>query len=209
MLNGLAPRRTTAARWLLAMTACADETTTVLPGKWPIGVCVMPLLRHHGAMNEINQGQRAARAPDPITEVNVKEVRGLYRITSSSSSTYFVDTRNPDRCLPSVLRARGAGKTMKQFTDNEWHTLELLQSGPRLMRDGTELPADEVDETDIARWTIRVGSRHKFDYRIPDDGENTDFWMVGRVCETITRLEQMPPEGEWTIAEREPRPGGG
>lgn len=131
-------------------------------------------------------------------EVNLREEPGIYRITSSSSTVYYVEVGDG---YARMLRARGGGATSTGWSDDSWVRLVSLTSGPPLERDGRELARSEIDTDDVAEWTLRVGSRHTYTW---ETFTEYPYW-IQRVCEGIERLDQMPPVGERTIDERVPR----
>jgi len=71
---------------------------------------------------------------DDIAEVDISERPGLYRVTSSSSTAYWVDTR-PEHG-PLLMRARGNGSTGRGPHDDRWVSLTSLISLPKMVRDG-------------------------------------------------------------------------
>lgn len=145
--------------------------------------------------------------PKELTHVDLYEDLGLYQLLTSSSTVYYIDTR--DRS-PRLYRAKGTGHTMTGHNDNKWVRLTRVLSGPAIVDErGEEIPEEQVDQEDRRKWVLRIGSRHEFDYRVPGGLlDPTDFWYLQRVLERIVRLDEMPPEGERTIEERVPRPEG-
>ena len=137
--------------------------------------------------------------------VDLKAERSLLRVLSSSSTTYFVDTRK-ESGGPRLMRARGTGSTARGPHDDHWVTLTGVTSGPVIERNGEELPDAEIVEDDNRPWVLRVGSRHMYDFHVPGGFmDTTDFWWMQRTCMAIERLDEMPPEGERTIEEKVPR----
>lgn len=115
------------------------------------------------------------------TEINVVQHPGLYRVESSSSTVYYVDTRSGGYHF---MRARGAGPTGSGPSDNRWVELLGLESGPPEERDGNEIPDADYDPEDILEDVLRVGSRHRYFWR-------REYWTQ-RVCTRIEVLERMP-----------------
>jgi hypothetical protein len=140
-----------------------------------------------------------------LTEVDLKAAPGLYKVTSGSSTVYYVESIEGEGVR--AMRCKGTGATRTGTHDDQWIYLTALKSGPRLQRDGITMERDEVDTTDIRRDVLRVGSRHRYEYYVPGGMfDATDFYMTQRACLEIEKLDKMPPEGERTIAERDPRP---
>ncbi len=125
-----------------------------------------------------------------ITDVNVIQHPGLYRVESSSSTVYYVDTRSDGYHF---MRARGKGNTGNGADDNEWVEMSRLESGPLEERDGKEIAEADYDASDVVEGVLRVGSRHRY------------FWRrlnwTQRVCTRIEALERMPEPDEMTKQE--------
>ncbi|WP_084130650.1 hypothetical protein [Demequina sp. NBRC 110055] len=126
--------------------------------------------------------------------IHVIDNPALYRLESSSSSVYYIDTRTH----PRVMRARGTGATGVGPFDDTWVELRLLTAFAP-----PEPGADRAEENfavqRLAPWVIAVGHRHDMDYRVGGSG----YWMIGREVTRIVELDEMPPEGERTIEESE------
>ncbi len=125
--------------------------------------------------------------------VNVVQTPGLYRVGSSSSTVYYVDSRG-DQVV--FMRARGSGATMAGGYDNEWFPLLLLHCLPTEIREGRNSEEDIL--ADSEEWVLRVGHRHRY----IGDGPYEFFWWVQRVCEWIEPLDEMPGEDDLTVTER-------
>lgn len=132
----------------------------------------------------------------PLESLSLLDEPGkIVKISSSSSTAYYVSTRDPDNFL--FLRARGTGTTGVGPTDNEWMPLlDLTSYG--LADDGS------LDDGDVIKWTLRVGARHEYVY---DLNSRYDGWWIQRTCTAIELLDQMPAEGEWANEETEVPPG--
>jgi hypothetical protein len=143
-----------------------------------------------------------------LAEVDLAAEPGLYRITTSSSTVGYLEAVEGGGMR--VMRCRGNGATMTGAHDDQWVYLTALKSGPRVQRDGVDFDLSEVDREDIKHGWLRVGSRHRYEYHVPGGYfDTTDFSWLQRACLEIERLDAMPPEGERTIPEREPRPDSG
>ena len=71
----------------------------------------------------------------------------------------------------------------------------MLTSRHPEIADGRWLKPWEMDLNDTAEWTLRVGCGHVYDtYRDSDHPNGPLYWVYGRPCEEIRRLEAMPPE---------------
>jgi len=132
----------------------------------------------------------------PLASLSLLDEPGkIVKISSSSSTAYYVSTRFPDNFL--FLRARGTGTTGVGPTDDQWMPLlDLTSHG--FNADGTE------DRGDVVKWTLRVGARHEYVY---DLNSSEDGWWIQRTCTAIELLDQMPAEGEWANEETEVPPG--
>ena len=141
----------------------------------------------------------------PIDNVNVLDAPGLYRLTSSSSSVYYIDTRDVE--APKYLRAHGKGHTQAGWLDDAWQPLLLLQADTIEWTGERYLDFDEMDYEDTLQWTIRVGSRHVFhSHRLTGSfGYGGPYWMASRPCLEIYDITEggMPPNDDLTIDERE------
>lgn len=114
-----------------------------------------------------------------ISEAHVLDEPGLYWVTSSSPTSYFVDTREPD--TPMYMRWHGAGISLASPMDNTWHDLIKLTSAPELAPD---IATD---------WVLTVGRFHAFyTTREADHPNGPLYWVTSRVCEQIRRIEAMP-----------------
>lgn len=128
-------------------------------------------------------------------EINIRDHRGLYRLESSSSSVYYLDTRDPRY---KAMRARGKGHTGVGPHDDQWVDLAYVTPFDQ------DAPIEMVFQSDIEAgrvkpWVLIVGERHQIDYRVGV----SNYWWIGRVLKRIVELEEMPPEGERTIGETE------
>ena len=132
----------------------------------------------------------------PLASLSLLDEPGIIaKISSSSSTAYYVSTRDPHNFL--FLRARGTGTTGVGPTDNEWMPLlDLTSYG--FAADGS------LDDEDVLKWTLRVGARHEYVY---DLNSHEDGWWIQRTCTAIEILDQMPAESEWANEETEVPPG--
>lgn len=141
-------------------------------------------------------------APPTTVDLRADDAQALWRLTSTSSTVYYLDMRPDTPRAPLLMRARGDGTTATGLHDNEWVRLALVLSGPRLEADGQDLPDDQIDVDDQQTWVLRVGSRHRFDYRVPGGYlDTTDFWWVQRPLTGIERLDEMPADDALTVPE--------
>lgn len=85
----------------------------------------------------------------PLESLSLVDEPGIIvKVSSSSSTAYYVDTRDPDNLV--FLRARGTGNTGVGPTDNEWKPLLDLSSYGFADK-------GRFDRQDALRWTLRVG----------------------------------------------------
>lgn len=131
-----------------------------------------------------------------ITHVHILAAPGLYEVSSSSATRYYVDTRDPD--LPLYMRWRGESPlTPASHMDNAWHPLLRLTSLPLEILGGIYITPHTMDPHDIVDWTLRVGHGHEFETRRDANHPNGPvYWVAGRAAESITLLDEMPPEEE-------------
>lgn len=127
--------------------------------------------------------------------VDLNRDRGLWRVLTSSSSVYYVDTRSR---TPRLFRARGRGRTWQSPFDDQWLGLCLVESGPRVVDGDRELDPSEVDAGDVLPWALRVGSRHEYTWRVSGVLGLDEHYVIQRVVERIETLDEMPPENERT-----------
>jgi len=119
-----------------------------------------------------------------LTRVHVLEEPGLFEVTSSSPTTYYVDTRDPG--APRSMRWRGAGLSLSSPMDNRWSDLILLTASP---------DAEPGAQADVTLWTLNVGWCHTYcTTREVDHPNGPIHWVSGRVCGAIRRLDALPAE---------------
>lgn len=129
----------------------------------------------------LEQTKRKRGMAVSISEVNVVEQPGLYRVESSSSTVYYVDTRSGGLHF---MRARGTGNTGTGSSDDAWVEMSDLQSGPPEEKEGEEIAEAEIDLNNVVKNVLRVGSRHRYFWQRE--------WWTQRVCTRIEALERMP-----------------
>jgi hypothetical protein len=139
---------------------------------------------------------------DEVEFAHVLDEPALYRVLSSSSTVYYVDTR--DLTQRRYMRARGEGNTLHSGMDNNWQPLVSLEAGPVVWRDGEYLYDRSVVWRAGDPWLLRVGSEHKYESRRLGGPPQLGgvYWVVSRAVERIDVLFEMPDEGERTINER-------
>lgn len=137
-----------------------------------------------------------------VTFAHVLDEPALYRVLSSSSSVYYVDTR--DLTERGYMRARGGGHTIHSGMDNNWQPLVSLASGPVEWRDGEYLSDTPVPWRTGDPWVLRIGSAHRYETRRLGGPPQLGgvYWVVSRVAERIEVLDAMPDEGDLTVTER-------
>lgn len=137
-----------------------------------------------------------------LDHVNVEDEPGLYRVLSSSSTVYYVDTRGvDDGRRPTFMRARGSGSTGAGRHDDEWESMANLQSLPR-SEELEDAPAGTAIEALAKSWLLRVGHRHEFTGKTFGYLSGEEFWWVQRKCLRIERLNEMLPREQWTVEEQ-------
>lgn len=138
----------------------------------------------------------------PITRVDLdgSEREFLYRVESTSSTVYYVRATE-ERGLE-VLRARGEGRTMTSAHDNVWQRCTgIVSHGLDLTEDPDPMTAP-IHPDDVVPMALRVNAFHVYDYRVPGGFlDTTDYWWRQRPVTRIVRLDEMPPEGEWSKRE--------
>jgi hypothetical protein len=124
----------------------------------------------------------------------------LYRLESTSSTVYYL--RATELRGLEVLRATGAGRTMSTGGDNTWHRVTgIVSHGLDLTEDPDPMTAP-INPDDVVPWVLRLNAFHVYDYRVPGGFmDTTDYWWRQRPVTRIIRLDEMPPEGEWTKSE--------
>lgn len=139
--------------------------------------------------------------------VDLAREDGLLRLLSTSSTVYYLDFRSTRPQAPLLMRARGRGTTARGPHDGQWVRLALVTSGSRVGDgDGTDVPHADRDHHDQVPWMLRVGSRHRFDYRVPGAAlDTTDWWWIQRPLTRIERLDEMPPVDDLTVPETDYR----
>lgn len=137
-----------------------------------------------------------------LDAVNVIDEPGLYRVLSSSSTVYYVDTRKVEEGRrPKFMRARGLGNTGVGRHDDQWECMTDLESLPRPEQMKVAPPGTTIEAL-AEPWLIRLGHRHEFTGETFGYLSGEEFWWVQRVCERIERLDEMPPRDQWTVDER-------
>jgi hypothetical protein len=77
-----------------------------------------------------------------------------------------------------------------------WVPVFGVLSGLRLVDEhGIELDPAAVDQGDVVQDVLRVGSRHRYTFRVFGMFGLDESWWVQRVAESIEILDEMPPEG--------------
>lgn len=130
--------------------------------------------------------QEATGMGDTIAQVNVLEHPGIYKVSTESTSVYYIDTTVSP---PLMMRTRGSGPTRHFDLDNTWAELTGLESW-FVIAGGPHVGGPPPHE--VAPWWLRVGSRHRYDFRGWSEWGVIGFWRIQRVCEAIELLDERP-----------------
>ncbi len=119
-----------------------------------------------------------------MSEIDIRNEPGLFRVTTESKTVYYVDTRD---ILPVVLRHNNGGLTVETQFDGQWAYLWDLISIPIILTDeGLEISAGPA-----THWALATGARHIYVMTAMGD-TSSQRRIMQRECLHIDRIDHMP-----------------
>ncbi|WP_062384548.1 hypothetical protein [Demequina iriomotensis] len=128
---------------------------------------------------------------EQVEAVDLSKEPVLIRILSSSSTVYYVDARGEH---PTLMRARGDGRTHASALDNQWLYLRGIDSYR-----GDEGPFASPAS---GHGVLRVGFRHQYWWHEADHSRaplgsfrprlSDTTWWLQRTAQSIELLDEMP-----------------